>query len=145
METLGAVGVEDVDDDKDEIYAIVTLVNDTIIRAVVNPLMSGKFPYYAMPWTRRAGMWAGVGIAEQINVPQRMCNAATRAMLNNAGKSAGSQVVVDQSSIVPADGSWIITPDKVWFKLADSPMDDVRKAFMAIEFPNVQPQMMAII
>ncbi len=136
---------EGLDEDQTTAYAIVTMVNDTVIRAVLNPLDSGKFPYHSFPWQRRAGHWAGVGIAEQLFVPQKMCNAATRAMLNNAGKSAGSQIVADQGSIIPADGSWVITPDKVWYKSPDSTVDDVRKAFVAIQFPNMQQPLMNII
>lgn len=136
---------KDVRGDLEDVFVIATLVNDSIIRVIINPLDSGRFPYYAMPWTRRAGNWAGVGVAEQASMPQRMCNAATRAMINNAGKSAGSQIVIDQGAITPADGNWTITPDKLWYKTPDSAMDDVRKAFMAVTFPNMQPQLMAII
>lgn len=131
--------------DQQEVYGILTLVNDTVIRVVFNPMESGRFPYQAMPWARRAGSWAGVGIAEQISMPQRMCNAATRAMINNAGKSAGAQIIVDKGAIIPADGNWTMTPDKIWWKAPDSVVDDVRKAFMSITFPNMQPQMMAIV
>lgn len=130
---------------KKQVYAIVTLINSSVVRATINPLDSGSFPYHSVPWQRRAGHWAGIGVAEQIRMPQKTVNAATRAMLNNAGKSAGSQIVVDQSAIKPADGNWIATPDKFWYKTGDSPGDDVRKAFLAIEFPNVTPQLMTII
>lgn len=132
-------------DDVEDVYVIATLINDSVIRVIVNPLDSGQFPHKAMPWTRRAGSWAGVGVGEQCMMPQRMCNAGTRAMINNAGKSAGSQIVIDQSGITPADGSWTITPDKLWFKTPDAGIDDVRKSFMAVTFPNFQPQLMAII
>jgi hypothetical protein len=67
-----------------------------VVRATINPLDSGSFPYHSVPWQRRAGHWAGIGVGEQIRMPQKMINAATRAMLNNAGKSSGSQIVVDR-------------------------------------------------
>lgn len=133
------------DDPDKRVFAIVTLVNDSVIRATINPLDSGAFPYHSVPWQRRAGHWAGIGVAEQVTTPQKMINAANRAMLNNAGKSAGSQIVVDQSAIRPADGNWIMTPDKVWHKTADAPGDDVRKAFMAVEIPNMTDHLMKII
>jgi len=126
-------------------YAIVTMVNDTAVKAVFNPLDSGTFPYHAFPWRRRAGHWAGVGIGEQLNTPQRMINAATRRMLGNAGKSAGFQTVVDRGNITPADGSWVVTDEKLWYKSADATIDDVRKAFATFQFPNMGPQLMAII
>lgn len=130
--------------DRKDVFVIVTMVNDRVIKAVINPLDSGSFPYHAFPWTRRTNSWTGVGISEQIRLPQRMCNASTRAMLNNAGMSSGIQLVIDRNGITPADTQWTITPNKIWFKSSDSIIDDVRKAFHAVEFPNTQPQLMAI-
>jgi hypothetical protein len=145
LQLAGCPGLDKLPADKQEIYAIVTLVNDSVIRAIINPLESGAFPYHVMPWTRRAGHWAGVGVAEQVFMPQRMVNAATRAMLNNAGKSAGSIIVMDQGSIIPADGSNTLTPDKIFYKLPDDVIDDVRKVFQVFQVPNITPQMMDII
>lgn len=128
------------------VYCICTLINDTVVRAVLNPLESGEFPYHAFPWQRRTGSWAGIGVGEQMRVPQRMVNASTRAMLNNAGKSAGSQIVLDRSCIQPANGNWGAEPDKLWFKNSDSPaMGDVRQAFTIFNIPNVTTQMMEIV
>lgn len=132
-------------DDREEYYAIVTVVNSTVIRAVINPLDSGVFPYNVMPWRRRAGSWVGVGPGEQCKTAQAVVNAATRAMLTNAGRSAGAQIVIDTEAIVPANGDWTITNDKIWHRAAGAVMDDVRKAFMLTQFPSMQPQMMAII
>jgi hypothetical protein len=98
-----------------------------------------------MSWSRRAGHWAGVGVAEQMFTPQRMCNASTRALLNNAGLSAGPQIIIDQLGVIPADGSWKLTPNKIWYKTQDSTAEDVRQAFFAVLIPSVQQEMMAII
>jgi hypothetical protein len=132
------------DDGPEEAHCIVTLINDSVVRAAINPLDSGSFPYHSMPWQRRAQHWAGVGVAEQMRTPQKVTNAALRALLNNAGKSAGSQFVIDMAAIRPADGNWTITPDKIWEKTQDGPAD-VRQAFMAIQIPNVTQQLMEII
>jgi hypothetical protein len=134
------------DDDLDTgiSYVIVTLINDSVVRATINPLDSGSFPYHSMPWQRRARHWAGVGVAEQMRTPQRIVNAALRALLNNAGKSAGCQLVIDMAAIRPADGVWNITPDKIWEKTQDGPAD-VRQAMTAIEVPNVTQQLTEII
>lgn len=143
-----AVGQEDLPDDLEEVHVIVTLVNDSVVRATINPLQSGRFPYHVMPWSRRAGSWAGVGVAEQVSMPQRMVNAATRALLNNAGLSGGPQLIIDITGLYAADGrNDLIYPNKLWYRTADATNtnDDVRKMFMAVEIPNVGPQMMAII
>lgn len=140
-----SLSTEDVPQDQKAVYAIATMIGDTVVRASFNPLDSGAFPYHTMPWQRRAGSWAGIGVAEQCRMPQRTLNAATRAMLNNAGKSAGCQFVIDHAAIVPADGNWTITPDKIWYKVGDSTGDDVRKAITAIVIPNITEQLMVIV
>lgn len=135
-----------VEDMKDAyVHAVVTMVNDHVIRATVNPLESGELPYHSIPWQRRVGNWAGVGVAEQIFMPQRLINAATRSMINNAGKSAGAQIVIDRDAITPADGDYTLTPEKIWYKSAGSLMDDVRKAFMSVQIPNMTVQLMKVI
>jgi hypothetical protein len=139
-----AAGKDLQQDAPDECHVIVTLINDSVVRSAINPLDSGGFPYHSIPWQRRAAHWAGVGVAEQMRTPQKVTNAALRALLNNAGKSAGSQFVIDMSAIRPADGNWTITPDKIWEKTNDGPVD-VRQSFMAIQIPNVTQQLMEII
>lgn len=145
MALVNAVGIDELPDDQEEVHAIVSLVNDTVIRAIINPLESGAFPYRVMTWSRRPGHWAGVGPIEQMSTPQRMVNASTRALLNNAGLSSGIQIIIDQGCIVPADTSWKITPNKIWYKSGDSGSEDVSKAFHAVVIPSVQKEMMAII
>ena len=126
-------------------YVIVTMVNDTIIRAVLSPFDSGRFPYNAMPWSRRAGSWAGVGIAEQVSVPQRMLNSAMRRLLENAGMASAPQFIIDQLAVIPGDQNWNFTPGKFWFKTAESPSDDVRKVFAAVTFPDMSAPLTNII
>src|ERR1019366_8212096 len=128
----------------DESHIIVTLINDSVVRATINPLDSGSFPYHSMPWQRRSGHWAGVGVAEQMRAPQRVVNAALRALLNNAGKSAGSQLFLRQNAFRPGDGNWTITPDKIWYLTADG-SDDIRKDFSVIGIPNVTEELTNII
>jgi hypothetical protein len=128
----------------DLIPVIATLINDRIIKAVPTVLESGSLPYKSFPWTRRHGHWAGIGIAEQVFAPQRMLNAATRSMLNNAGKSAGSQIVIDQLSIRPANGDWTMTPDKFWYKTGEV-QGTMKDVFEIYQIPNVTKELMEII
>lgn len=130
---------------KKQVYVIVTMVNDIVIRGSINPLDSGDLPYHSVPWLRRPAFWAGVGASEQLLVPQRMINAATRSMLNNAGVSSGPQVVINKEGIKPANGDWTITPNKIWYSSKDSNMDDIRKTFYSIDIGNVGAPLMEII
>lgn len=130
---------------RESYHVTATLINDSIVRVVLNPLDTGRMPYRVFPWRRRSGHWAGVGIAEQCSPAQVICNGATRAMLTNAGQSAGVQLIIDRTSLVPVDGKWIITPNKVWVKKADATIEDMTKAFTAVEIPDRQASLMNII
>ena len=145
LSITNAVGKDDVSDEKKTVSVIITLVNDSPIRAVINPNENGEFPYRVMGWSRRPGHWAGVGVGEQISMPQRMVNASTRGLLNNAGLSSGPQIIIDQLGIVPADNSWKLTPNKIWYKTGESTAASVRDAFIAVTIPSVQAEMMGII
>jgi hypothetical protein len=132
---------------RDSVFVIVTLVNDTVIRAVLNPLDSGRLPYHVFNWSRREGHWAGVGVTEQCTVPQVILNSATRAMLNNAAKSSGAHVVMDDNAVEPATPNdyRLGVGDKLWLLKKATGADDVRKVFASFEWPNTTPQLMAII
>jgi hypothetical protein len=143
MALMNAVGIEDVPEDTEEVHAIVEMVNDTVIRAIINPMDSGAFPYRVMSWSRRAGHWAGEGVAEKMFMPQRAVNASTRAMFNNAGVASGVQIVLNQLGITPADGSWRITPNKLWYATGDA--SDVAKAFALFQIPSIQKELQSII
>jgi hypothetical protein len=136
---------EELPEGVNEVQAIVTIVNDKVIRAAMPMLQSERLPYRVFNWRRRAGHWAGVGVGEQIKTPQKIVNAATRAMMNNAGMSAGSQIVGLAGALTPADGNNKLTPDKQWWLDPASGIDDVRKAFAAFEWPNKTPQLMSVV
>lgn len=143
--TINPKADKSLDKELDQVFAVITMVNDIVIRGTVNPLDSGDLPYHSVPWVRRPGFWAGVGVAEQLGGPQRIVNAATRSLLNNAGISSGPQIVLNREGIRPANGDWEITPNKVWYSSKDSNMDDVRKTFISFDIGNVGDQMLKII
>lgn len=135
----------DFKDTQDAVYAIVTMVNDTPIKAVFNPLESGRFPYNIFPWQRRPGHWAGVGVAEQVAVPQKIVTAGTRSLLNNAGLASGGQIVLDKEGISPANGVYEIVPNKIWYRNPDATAEDVAKCFQVFTIPVMQAELQAII
>ena len=127
--------------DQTSVYVTVTLINDCLVYASRNALKSGTIPFYTFPWQDRPGSWAGMGVVEQTEAGVRIIVAATRALLDNAGVSAGSQIIMDADAVYPSDGQEVITKLKVWLKKPEC--DDVRKAFAAFTIPNVGPQLMA--
>lgn len=143
-EDLIAAGV-DVPEGDVSVPAIITMVNDVVIKAALNPLDTGEFPYDFMVWQRKQGVPWGTGIPAQISTPQRMLNAAARNMMDNAGYSAGPQLVMRRDAISPADGTWQITPRKIWYVNDGADVNAVNQAFMAINIPTLQAELMNII
>ncbi len=131
--------------DTELIPAIVTVVNDRVIKATLSHLESGEFPYDVLPWKRRKGMPWGRGVPRLIRTPQRMLNAATRAMMDNSGFSAIPQFVSKKGLITPADGNYALYPGKHWFMNEDADIDDIRKAMMSLSVETRQQELMNII
>lgn len=136
-------------EDEDEIAnvgvpVIVTIINDTPVKAHLNPMVNGRFPYDFMCWQRVAGSPFGIGIARQIRSCQAILNAHVRAMMENAGLSTGPQIVIARGSVYPADGSWEITPRKVWLLKPDADINDVSQAINAFQIPSVQAELLEI-
>lgn len=140
-----SVKIEEKDSQKDMLPAVVTLVNDTPIKAFINPLDSGEFPYDLMAWQRRAGTPWGIGVARQGRTPQDMLNAAARALMDNAGLSSGPMLILRKGAIVPVDGQWNVTARKVWYATEQADTRSVADAFTAINIPMVQAELSAII
>ena len=145
LEVAGCSLDDDLKEDDKVIPATVTMVNDRIIKAAVSHLESGDFPYDVLPWRQRDGMPWGIGVGKQINVPQRMLNAATRNLMDNSGLSSGPQTVMRRGAIVPADSRWELTPRKLWFLNEGADVDDVRKALFSFDIPSMQNELMGII
>lgn len=128
----------------DAIPAIVVMVNDVVIKAMLSPQETGEFPFDVFVWQRQVRRWAGIGVARQIRTPQRILNSATRNMMDNAGLSAGPQIVVKRGTITPADGVWNITPRKLWFASEEAMEKAVTDAITAINIPSMQVELMGI-
>jgi hypothetical protein len=144
-EDLEAAGCDCEGMEQEQIPAVVTMVNNRVIKAALNPLDSGEFPYDVICWQMREGFWAGIGVGQHISVAQEGVNAATRNMMDNAGISSGVQIVALRGVIEPADGKWEITNNKIWYAKADADIVDVEKAFISIEIPSLQVELMNII
>jgi len=82
---LQAAGVDLTDMEDPHLPAMITMVNRRVVRAALNPLDTGSYPYDVMVWRPRANHWTGIGVARQIRTPQRIVVAATRNLMDNAG------------------------------------------------------------
>jgi hypothetical protein len=112
-EQLEAAGC-DCPEEFESVSAIVTMVNNRIIKAVLNPLDTGEFPYDVMVWQRREGLPWGIGVSRQMRTPQRIVNAAMRNMMDNAGLAGGAMFIFQQGLVEPIDGNYELAPRKGW-------------------------------
>ena len=145
VEVLEAVQLPTPSDAGEFVWANVTLCNDRIIRLSLMPL-SGQFVYNTLVWQRRDKHWAGIGVAEQLETPQRGINAALRNLFDNAALSALPQIVFWHGILTPKDGRFELMPGKVW-EVADEerPLNDVKNAILFIDIPNHQQELAQVI
>ena len=125
--------------------AQVTMVNNHVIKAILNPLDTGDFPYDVMVWRKRARFWAGVGVARQIRAAQKIVIGAVRNMLDNAGRAGGPMLLLLQGKIVPANGVYEVSPWKVWYAGEDMDKGMLEDGFRFLDVPMVTDKLMAII
>ena len=132
--------------DKDElrtVSACVVMINSTIVKAYINPLDGGDIPYDFFVWEKVSDSVWGYGIPYLMRAQQKVLNAAWRQMMDNAGVSSGPQIIVKAGAIQPADKQWQLSARKIWWATDD--VDDVRKAFTAVEFNSYQGELANII
>lgn len=107
-------GVDGVTDATKSYSAEVWLVDNVVIRAVLNYEPLGRKPYYMTSYEKVPGQMAGNGVADLVRDPQRMCNAAARSLSNNMGISSGPQVGFNISRLPPGEKPTSMYPWKIW-------------------------------
>jgi len=125
---------------------VLSMVNGRCVKATLNPMETGGFPFDFFPWEPVKGQPWGRGIPRKMQIAQRILNSATRALLENAGLSAGPQIVTQKGAITPWDNVYEVRGRKGWdFNPNDMVDADVRKAFMVVDVPSSQQELSAII
>lgn len=119
--------LEDEQVELDNVDAMVVMINNKIIKVALNPDETGEFPYDVMPYSKKEGTWIGDGVPRQMRTAQRLINAGINAMMDNHALSSGSILFVRKKGVTPQNGTWSITPHKVY--LVDDEVVDIRNAF----------------
>ncbi len=145
-EDLQAAGCDCTGEEDPHLPAVVVMVNNRVIKAALNPLDTGAFPYDVMVWRKRSGHWTGIGVARQIRTPQRIVTAATRNMMDNAGIASGPMLVFRQGKVFAANRKNELAPRKVWYIAEDAEgMEDATKAIGVIKVDMMVTELMEII
>jgi hypothetical protein len=128
--------------------AVLTIVNDHVIKAAMHPLDSGEFPYDVVVWQRRSGMPWGMGVPRQMRVPQRMINAGTRNLMDNAGLSAKPILVMFKDWVKKATAGASLAPGDVYHispEAFEAGLTNASMAISTIEIPTRQQELLGII
>lgn len=132
-------------EDGDNIPCQVVMVNDRVIKATLNVLDSGKFPYDVFLWQSIESSCWGKGVGRIVRSAQRMLNATVRNMLDNIALAGGPQIILRDGVISPADGEWVLTPRKLWVVDNNADVAQVQHAITSVVIPSMMGDLMAAI
>jgi len=98
----------------------VWMINNTVVKAVLNYDPLGRKPYFLTSFEKVPGRVDGNGVADLCMDAQNMCNAAARALANNMGIASGPQVGVNISRLPAGEDISQMYPWKIWqFRQSD--------------------------
>ncbi|MFZ6769919.1 portal protein [Undibacterium sp. Di26W] len=123
----------------DVFHAVVTMVNEHVIKAALSHLDSEEFTYDVTVWQRKSGLWIGDGVARQGRTAQRGLNAAVRNLMDNAGRSARPHTVINRKAVVQGNDPY------TWYTRGDADISQVAHAMMFFNVPSMQGELMNII
>ena len=130
---------EEIDELNDEVEATVFFSGDRVIKVALNPMDSDERPFAVFNWEKDESSIFGFGVPCLMRSAQRVINASWRMMMDNAGLSVADQLVINKELLYPADGTWDMTPKKIWY-LRDKTRS-VQEAFASFATPSHQVEL----
>jgi hypothetical protein len=127
---------------EDVSFGVLVMVNDKVIGALDSWAIDGLLPYDVWCWRKADDSPYGYGLPDELEDQQRVVTSAWRMVMDNGRNSLGGQIVMRQGAVIPQDGQWTITPNKLW--LAKNDTEDVNKAFGTFEFNSHLEELLAI-
>lgn len=106
---------QEVEDPYQEIEVQAWLIGRHVVGLRMNNNPGSKRPYSKASLEQTPGAFWGNGLAYILRDISQMCNAAARAISNNAGISSGPQVVINDTSRIPDNEDVTnMYPWKIW-------------------------------
>lgn len=143
---LDLISEEDKDDPLVMFQGEVWFVNNRVIRVTLSPIEGeDRIPYFFCTWEDDPASLFGFGVPYMMRHAARVMNSSWLMLLDNAGLTAGPQIVLNKEMIQPANKSegWSIRPMKVWFMTEYG--EDVNKAMQFVNVPTQQDSIANII
>jgi hypothetical protein len=124
-------------DGVDELQANIWIVNNRVIRMVLNPFKPARIPYHASPYELNPYSFFGIGVAENMDDTQTLMNGFMRMAVDNGVLSGNLVFEVDETNLVPGQDMKIY-PGKVFRRQGGAP----GQALFGTKFPNVSNENM---
>lgn len=105
-----------------------------ILKIILNPFIPERSPYYVVPYEEHPGQLWGIGLPENMEDPQRICNAHLRMAEDNLKFSGSIMFEVNESQLSPGQDNKIY-PGKVWRKQGGAPGQSI----FGFTTPNTAP------
>lgn len=141
-EDLLAIGCDCPDGPGGSYAACVVFINDRPVKVTLNAIDTGELPYDFFQWVQIEDTPWGIGEPRKIIWQQRIITAAWRAMMDNAGASAGTILVLGKD-VEPEDDDWSLNGNKIFVDYSEGA--DVSKAFAQYQVANNQIPLQNII
>ena len=126
----------------DVTFGVLVMVNDKVIGAMQSWVADETLPVDVWCWRKADDSPYGYGMPDELEHQQRVVNSAWRQVMDNGRTSLGGQIVMKKGLIIPQNGTYEITPNKIW--LAKDDLEDVRQAFSVFEFNSHLKELLSI-
>lgn len=102
----------------DTVNVCVEIINDKIIKAHLNPLESGEFPYDVAVLDPVEGHWTGTGWPFDLRTQQAVLRSLWRMAMDSGG--LGTHIVMKRNKVEPAiPGDFNMSGNHFWFAAHD--------------------------
>jgi len=129
---------------KDFQSVVVVMINETIIKGNLNPMQDGAFPYDVICWQKSKGHWAGIGVARQMRVPQKIVLDMGRSLMDNMALASIPMIAMKQGAVIPENGVMELAKGKLWY-FTDEQITSIQEAIQFLIVPSMQREIMEII
>jgi hypothetical protein len=130
------------EDPLEQYTGIVWFCEGVVFKAALNPMDSGCLPYRVFTWQKDESSIFGYGLPYEVRDQQVSANSSWRAMHDNMGLCVMPQVIIDEGSVEPVNGSYGLEPGKFWRN--KRPGSDARQGIQFVQIDSRLAELQSI-
>ena len=115
----------------DSVQVNAWIVDDNVIRLVLNPFVPTRIPFYTFPYELNPYQLFGIGVAENMEDSQLLMNGHMRMAIDNLALAGNLVFDIDETQLVPGQ-SMDIYPGKIFRRQSGQS----GTAINGVKFPN---------